>query len=66
MCGARLGGGDDEWLAELAVELPPEHVEVVGGRGRVHDLPVVLLRRAHLPLERVQVGGHLQGIKKDS
>ncbi|KAI3492962.1 hypothetical protein L1887_42337 [Cichorium endivia] len=47
-----LGEEVDERLAELAVDLPPEHVEVVGRRGAVDDghvavlvLPVALLGR---------------------
>jgi hypothetical protein len=32
----------DEGLAELAMELAPQNVKVIGGRGAVCDLPIVL------------------------
>lgn len=35
-----LGGHHDERLAELAVQLAPQAVEVVSRRGDVHHLPV--------------------------
>mmetsp|Transcript_7917 Transcript_7917/g.23438 ORF Transcript_7917/g.23438 Transcript_7917/m.23438 type:complete len:649 (+) Transcript_7917:486-2432(+) len=34
---------DNEGLAEIAVDLPSQAVEVVGGRRAIHDLPVALL-----------------------
>ena len=43
----RLGRHQHQRLAEVAVQLPAQDVEVVGGRRAVGDLPVVL-------------GGHLQ------
>ncbi len=39
-----LGAHDDEGLAELAVHLAAQHVEVVGRRCAVDDLPVGALR----------------------
>src|SRR5262245_16402943 len=38
----RLGRHDHQGLAKLAVQLPAQDVEVVGRRGAVDDLPVVL------------------------
>ena len=38
-----LGGDDDQGLAEFAVDLAHEDVEVVGGGGAVDDLPVGVL-----------------------
>ena len=32
----------DQWLADVAPELPPQNVEIVGRRGRDRDLHVVL------------------------
>mmetsp|Transcript_26512 Transcript_26512/g.60376 ORF Transcript_26512/g.60376 Transcript_26512/m.60376 type:complete len:417 (-) Transcript_26512:1359-2609(-) len=43
----RLRRSDDQGLAEVAMELLPQRMEVVGGRRQVHDLPIAVL---HLPL----------------
>jgi hypothetical protein len=50
-----LGGGNDQRLSELAVELAAEHVEVVCRGRRVHDLPVVLLGSANLCRRKIRV-----------
>mmetsp|Transcript_19039 Transcript_19039/g.41041 ORF Transcript_19039/g.41041 Transcript_19039/m.41041 type:complete len:611 (-) Transcript_19039:1833-3665(-) len=56
-----LGGEDDKGLAELAVDLAPEHHKVVGGCGAVDNLPVGTLDlgaqvAACKPLALVHVG----------
>mmetsp|Transcript_83305 Transcript_83305/g.269468 ORF Transcript_83305/g.269468 Transcript_83305/m.269468 type:complete len:219 (+) Transcript_83305:364-1020(+) len=38
-----LGRGEDERLAEVALQLLSQGVKVVGRRGEVHDLPIALL-----------------------
>ena len=47
----RLRRHQHQRLAELAVELAPEDVEIVGGRGAVGDLPIVLGAKLEVALE---------------
>ena len=42
---------DDERLANVALQLPAQDVEVVGGRGAVGDLPIVLGAELEIALE---------------
>src|SRR5262245_1368853 len=47
----RLGGHDHQRLAEFAMQLPPQNVEIVGGRRTVRHLPIVLCTELQEALE---------------
>ena len=47
----RLRRHHDQRFAEVAPHLPPQDVEVIGGRGAIRDLEIVLGAKLQVPLE---------------
>ena len=47
----RFGGHQDQRLPEIAQQLPPQDVEIVGRRGAVGDLQIVLGAQLQIALE---------------
>src|SRR4029077_4475534 len=47
----RLRRHQHKRLAELAVQLAPEHMEIIGGRGAIGDLPIVLGAELEIALD---------------